>query len=143
MGRKLLAIVTGMITALGIIWVTYMISTMMAPHYPKNLEYMGVAELQDYWAQVHASTYGVVVAGYVVAAFAAGFISTKMGRRWGGGYSLAIICGALLTAWEIVSVFVWAQPSWFIIASVVLLIPMALVGYKFAHRWGHTHVLAT
>ncbi len=142
MGRKVLAVITAMITAFGIIGVTYMISTMMAPFYPKNLEYMGTAELQAYWSQVPPSTYGVVLAGYIVAAFAAGFIATKMGRRWSEGTSLAFICGLLLSAWEIVSVMFWAQPWWFIIASVVLIVPASLVGYKFAHRWGHTHVLA-
>jgi len=141
MGRKFLAVITAMSTAFGIIWVSYMISTMMAPFYPKNLEYMGSGELQAYWAQVPASTYGVVLAGYIIAAFVAGFIATKMGRRWSEGTSLAFVCGLLLTAWEVASVFFWAQPWWFIIASVVLFIPMALVGYKFAHRLGHTHVM--
>jgi len=141
MGRKLLAIATGMITAFSIIGISYMVSTMMAPFYPRNLDYMGPGELQAYWAQLPASTYGVVLGGYGIAAFAAGFLSTKTGRRWSEGTTLPFICGLLLVAWEVASVFFWAQPWWFIVASVVLFIPISLVGYKFAHRWGHTHAL--
>ena len=141
MGRKFLAVVTGMITAFGIIGATYMIATMMAPFYPKNLGHMGPGELQAYMSQLPASTYGVDLVGYIVAAFVAGFIATKMGRRWSSGATLALVCGILLTAYELASVFMWSQPMWFIVSSVVLLIPMSLVGYKFAHRWGHTHTV--
>ena len=142
MGRKLLAVATAMIAAFGMIGAAYMISTMMAPFYPKNLGYMTAAEMQTYMDQLPAGTYGVALAGYLVAAFVAGFIATKMGRRWSSGSTLAFVCGILLTAYELVSVFVWSQPMWFIVASVVLLIPASLIGYKFAHRFGHQHLVA-
>jgi MFS family permease len=140
MGRKILAVVVAMITASGIIWVTFMIGTMMAPFYPKNLEYMGQAEVQAYANGLPTSTFAVDLAGCLVAAFFAGFISTKMGRRWGGGSTLAFICGVLMIVAELISVAFWPQPLWFVIASVVLFIPAAMIGYKFAHRVGHTHV---
>ena len=143
MGRKVLAVVVAMITAFGIIWITFMIGSMMAPFYPKNLEYMGAAEVQQYANQLPVSTYVVDLVGYILAAFFAGFIATKMGRRWGGSSALAYVCGGMLMLWELASVAFWPQPLWFIIASVIVMIPMALVGYKFAHRLGHHHKMVT
>lgn len=142
MGRKFLAVAVAMITASGIIWITFMISTMMAPVYPKNLEYMKPGEVQAYVAQLPTSTFVVDLVGYVIAAFFAGFIATKMGRRWGGSSALAFICGGLLIIGELCTLAVWSQPMWFVIASVVLFVPVALVGYKFAHRVSH-HTMAT
>ena len=141
MGRKFMAVIVGMITAVAIIWVSFMISTMMAPFYPKNLEYMTRAEIDAWVASVPASTFGVVLVGYAIAAFAAGFIATKMGRRWSPGMALALICGGLLTIGQAMTLLVWPQPMWFVAASFVVFIPFALVGYAFAHRVGHQRVM--
>lgn len=132
MGRKILAVVTAMITAVAIIWVAYMISSMMAPFYPKNMEYMSREDMAAYMATVPISTFVTVLIGYALAAYAGGFISTKMGRRWSHGMSLAVVVGILLTAGAVLMPRVWPQPMWFVLASVVIFIPLSLIGYRFA-----------
>lgn len=132
MGRKILAVVVAMITAVAIIWVAFMISSMMAPFYPKNLEYMNRNEVIAYMQSVPLSTFIIVLAGYGIAAFAGGFISTKMGRRWSPGMSLATVVGVLLTIGEILVSFSWPQPTWFLLVSILIFIPVSLVGYRFA-----------
>ena len=141
MGRKMLAVVTAMITAFAAMFITFMIGTMMAPFYPKNLEYMTWPEIQQYIAQLPPSTFVVDLIGFLVASFFAGFISTKMGRRWGGGSTLAFVCGVMLICWELLSVTFWTQPLWFIAASVIFAIPASLIGYKFAHHWGRERLV--
>lgn len=132
MGRKILAIVTAMITAVGIIWIGYMVGTSAAPFYPKNLEYMSAEERAAYAASMPVLGLIIVAVGYFLAAFAGGFISTKMGRRWDGGMKLALVVGVLLTVGSLLTTLYWPQPLWFVLVSVVLFIPVSLFGYKLA-----------
>lgn len=149
MGRKFMAVVTALITSLAIIWVTYMIGTAMAPFYPKNLEYMSGNEVASYVQSVPAGTFIVDLIGYALAAFTGGFIATKMGRRWSSGPTLALVTGGILTVGELAMAaagamdvrFFWPQPMWFVIVSVLMFIPLAFVGYIFAHRVGHTAIM--
>lgn len=134
MGRKILAVIVGWIAATAIIWIAEMISTMAAATYPKNAEYMSRDEWAAYMASMPALSYGIILAGYIVASFAGGFVATKMGRRWSGGMTLALVVGVLLTIGGVLNFFVMlpGQPIWFMIASLLCYIPFALVGYRFA-----------
>ena len=111
MGRKFMAVIVAMITAVAIIWVAFMISSMMAPFYPANLEYKSRDEIIAYMQSVPLNTFITVLIGYGIAAFAGGFISTKMGRRWSPGMSLAVVAGVLLTIGELLVALSWPQPT--------------------------------
>src|SRR5207248_1930597 len=134
MGRKILAVIIAMITATAIIWIFEMISTMAAPTYPKNAEYMTHDEWTAYLATLPATSFAIILVGYVVAAFAGGFVASKMGRRWSSGPSLAVIVGVLLTLGGIANFFFMlpGQPVWFMAASLICYIPAALIGYRIA-----------
>jgi hypothetical protein len=132
MERKILAVVTGMITAVCIIWIAYMIGTMIAPNTPKNAATSTNEELVAYMQTLPLSSFVAVAAGYFVAAFAGGYISTNMGRRWGGGMALAVVVGILLTVGAVLTSFVWPQPTNFLLVSLLIFIPSSLLGYRFA-----------
>lgn len=134
MGRKILAIVVAMITAVAIIWLSFMIGTMIAPETPKNLEYMQQQEIADYMLTFPVAGFVAVAIGYALGAFAGGFISTKMGRRWSAGMTLALIVGLLLTVGSILVSLKWPQPTWFILVSLLIFIPGSLIGYKLASK---------
>lgn len=134
MGRKILAVIVAMITSTMIIWIAEMISTMAAPTYPKNAEYMSRDEWTAYISSMPARAFAIILVGYIIAAFAGGFIATKMGRRWSPGPSLALIVGVLLTLGGVANFFVMlpGQPLWFIAVSLVCYIPFSLLGYRIA-----------
>lgn len=132
MGRKILAIIVAMITAVAIIWIGYMIGTMIAPDTPKNAAYESQISYAAYMQTFPVAAFVAVIAGYALAAFAGGFISTKMGRRWSSGATLALIVGVLLTLGELVIANFWPQPVWFIIVSLFIFIPVSILGYRFA-----------
>ena len=132
MGRKVLAVVVAMITAVAIIWLSYMIGTMIAPETPKNLEYLTRTEIGSYMQTLPVGSFVAVGIGYLLAGLAGGFIATKMGRRWSHGMSLALVVGVLLTAGAALNSFTWPQPVWFIILSLVIFIPFSLLGYRLA-----------
>lgn len=134
MGRKILAVVVAAITAMAIIMIFQMISTAAAPVPPKNFEYMTAEERIAYITSLPAMAFAIVLAGYVVAAFAGGFVAQKMGRRWSEGPMLSLIIGVFLTAAGIANFFFMVpdQPMWFVAASLISYIPMALLGYRLA-----------
>jgi hypothetical protein len=85
MGRKFLAVIVAMITAVAIIWVGFMISSMMAPFYPKNIEYMSHDDIAAYMQTVPVSTFITVLIGYGVAATCfAGLAISLVVRRESG-----------------------------------------------------------
>ena len=132
MGRKILAVVVAMIAAVAIIWVFFMIGTMIAPNTPNNSEYLAKREIAAYMETFPTSAFIAVAIGYGLAAFAGGFIATKMGRRWSPGMSLALVVGALLTAGSLLVSLAWPQPIRFVLISLVVFIPLSLLGYRFA-----------
>jgi hypothetical protein len=134
MGRKVLAVVVAMITAVAIIWIGWMISTMVPFSTPKNLEYATAHDVRTYTENAPIGYWIAALIADAVAAFAGGFISTNMGRRWSPGMSLALIVGALLTLGSLMTIFVWPQPVWVIIAGLLIFIPVSLIGYKAAYR---------
>src|SRR5437660_3590179 len=97
MGRKILAVIVAMIAAGAIILMAEMISTMAAPMYPKNAEYMSADERMAYLRTMPTISFAIILGGYIVASFAGGFVATKMGRRWSTGTTLALTVGVLLT----------------------------------------------
>ncbi|SRR5258706_259393 len=134
MGRKILAVVVAMIAAVAIIWVSFMIATLVAPNTPNYSAYVGEKDLAAYMATYPTSAFVAVAIGYAVAAFAGGFISTKIGRRWSPGMSLALVVGILLTAGSLLISLVWPQPTRFVLISLVIFIPASLIGYRLANK---------
>jgi MFS family permease len=132
MGRKVLAVVVAMIAGVAIIFVGWMISKMFGFTTPKNLEYATAQDISNYARSLPASAYISGLVTYVVAAFAGGFIATKIGRRWSPGMSLAVIVGILLTGFALLGSLSWPQPVWFIIAEIVLFVPISIFGYRLA-----------
>jgi DMSO/TMAO reductase YedYZ heme-binding membrane subunit len=121
-----------MVAAVAIIWVAYMIATLFPPTPPINLEYAREGDMAAYMRTYPTMGFVAVAIGYILAAFAGGFIATKMGRRWSQGATLAIIVGALLTAGSLLTATVWPQPIWFVLVSLIIFVPAALIGFKFA-----------
>ena len=134
MGRKILAVIVGFITATAIIVIFEMISTMAAPNYPGNAGHMTSDEWQAYMKTLPAMSFAIILIGYFVASFAGGFVASKMGRRWSPGPALAAIVGVLLTLGGIANFFFMlpGQPTWFVVASLVCYSPAALIGYRIA-----------
>ena len=133
MGRKILAVVVAMIIAVAIIWIGWMISTMIAPNPINNFEYATTSELADYIRRLPNASYLAAIVGYVLASFAGGFIVTKMSRRESTGMTLPIIIGVLLELGMVANILMLpGQPIWFIVAGFLTFIPLSLLGHRFA-----------
>lgn len=133
MGRRILAFIVAMIVAMGVIMIVQMLNTTIVS--PPSDEVMNdPARLREFMATLPTTAYVVVLIGYMLGAFAGGFIVTKMSRQVGGGQTLAILIGVLLIVGGILNFFVMlpGQPAWFIAVSLLCYIPMALLGHRLA-----------
>lgn len=133
MGRKILAVIVALIAAFAIMMVIQMLNSMVVQ--PPSADVMAdPAKLKEFMAGLPGTAYLVVLISYILAAFAGGFIVTKMARQVSSGPALAILIGALLELGGILNFFVMlpGQPIWFVAASLACYIPLALLGYRLA-----------
>ncbi len=144
MGRKFLAAIVALITGFAIIWLGWMISTLAAFSTPSQLEYISQAEIEKYAANAPTLVYVIALVSYALAGFAAGFVVSKMARRWTtGGYGLSVVVGVLLTLWAIIGYLRFPGPIWFLIAAIVIFVPSALIAHRFAEGPAHPHAPET
>ena len=132
MGRKILAVVVAMITAIAIMMIVEMINSVVIM--PPSDEVMkDPAKLREFMMNGPVKAYIIVLIGYFLAAFAGGFIVTKMSRRESPGITLPIIVGALLTLGMIANLLMLpGQPLWFAVAGLLMFIPVSLFGHRLA-----------
>ncbi len=131
----ILAVVVAMIAATAVIWVGWMISTLLAPNTPNNLQYPSTADLSGYIASLPTISFVVALIGYFLASFAGGYIVKNMSRRESPGMALPILIGSILTVVGIINyVMLPGQPMWFALISLLIFLPVSLLGAKFAGR---------
>jgi hypothetical protein len=133
MGRKVLAVVVALIVAWGVIMIFEMANSavVLSP----TIDVMSdPAKMREFWNNVPATSFMVVLLGYIVGAFGGGFIVTKMARQVSPGNTLPILVGVILMIGALLNFFVVlpGQPIWFVALSLIVFIPMSMLGYRFA-----------
>lgn len=132
MGRKILAVVVAMIVAIAIMMIVEMCNSMVVTP-PSDAVMKDPAALREFMANGPVKAYIVVLIGYILASFIGGFIVTKMSRRISPGMTLSVIVGALLMLGMVANILMLpGQPLWFIVAGLVIFIPVTLIGHRFA-----------
>lgn len=135
MGRKVLAVVTALIVVIGIIFLGEMIMLkytqvpVIAGKNPPEADAM-----RPYFASVSMQGLAFLFSTYVVASFLGGFVSIKMARRWTSGMNLPVVTGTLIALLAVIDLFgiVPYYPIWARIVCILLCVPLALLGYRFA-----------
>ncbi len=132
MGRKILAVIVAMIVAMAVIMIVEMGNSMVIMP-PSEAVMRDPAALRDFMANGPVKAYVIVLIGYDLAAFAGGFIVTKMSRRESPGLTLPVIVGVLLTLGTVGNLIMLpGQPIWFAILSLCTFVPITLLGHRFA-----------
>jgi len=132
MGRNILGVIVALITAGAIFFIVIMIASAFAPQPPKNFEYRSTAEIADFMRSLPLSGYITASIGGVLASIAAGWMVTKISKQW-RSIALPLTVGILLTVGGVVNFLVFpGQPAWFLVACVIVTIPLALLGHRVA-----------
>ncbi len=133
MGRKILAVIVALIAAFAVISIVQILNSLVVP--PPDADVMNdPARLREFMATLPMTAYVVVLVGYFLGSFTGGYIVTKMSRRESSGSSLALLVGAILMMAGILNFFVLlpGQPIWFVLLSLLIYIPITLLGHKLA-----------
>jgi hypothetical protein len=131
MGRIVLAVVVALIVAFAVVSISQMLTAYVVPP-PSSEVLKDPAAIRQYMMSVPPMGYIMVVIGWIVGAFAAGFVVTKMTRRESPGITLPIVVGALMTLGAILNFIVLPHPTWFVIVGLLVFIPSSLVAHRFA-----------
>jgi hypothetical protein len=136
MGRKVLAVIVAFIVANAIFLIAEMVGTIFAPVTPKNLEYMNLQERSAYFSSMPLGAYLTVIFGYVLGSIAAGWIVAQISKDR-HSLTLPLIVGVIFTLGGLVNFFLMlpGQPLWMIVISLLIFIPLALLGQRLSRRW--------
>jgi hypothetical protein len=131
LGRKVLAVVCGLVSAWGTIILGKMIATDAGYAEPAGLEYMNRGEIAVYSASQPTAVYVTLLISSVIGAFFGGHIVTNMSRRESPGLTLTLVVAVFLILGGLVNFFMLlpGQPAWLIVATLVSYIPVPIVGH--------------
>ncbi len=135
MGRKILAVVVALIAAFAVIMMVQMLNSFLVM--PPPSEVMNdPAKLREFMSSLPTRAYVIVLIGYFLGSFTGGYIVTNMSRRESPGLSLPLLIGVILMIGGLLNFFVMlpGQPIWFIGLSLVIFIPVTLLGSKLAGK---------
>ncbi len=135
MGRKILAVVVALIAAFAVIMIVQMLSSLVVS--PPGSDVMSDPErMREFMSSLPITAYVVVLVGYFLGSFAGGYLVTNMSRRESPGMSLPLLIGAILTIAGLLNFFVTmpGQPMWVAVVSLLIFIPVTLLGSKMAGK---------
>jgi MFS family permease len=134
MGRKVLAVLVAWIVAMGVMMIGQMVLTMFVPTAITPGKNVDSETLRHYIEAMPAQAFVALAAVYALASFAAGFVVTKIGRRFSRGMTLALVIGIILEIGGFLNFFVFfpVHPLWATVLCLLVYIPFALLGYRFA-----------
>ena len=141
MGRRVLAVITALITSFAIIFTGWMVSQ-KAPF--SEMSYGMFASYNDWLNYANSAPplyWAIALTSYAVAGFAGGWIVSKMARRWSrGGYALSMLVAAILTVFAVGSYLYFPGPVWFLIGTIVIFAPTAALAHRMAEGPSHLHI---
>lgn len=132
MGKQILAIIVGVIVGMIAMTIVNFASAAMYP-LPDSLDLSDSAAMGAYIAQLPIGAKLMVLLGWIVAAFVAGYIAAKLAPE-GKGRQMAIIAGAILMLGGIINAFMLPHPMWMLIIGLLQYIPLAHLGAKAAGK---------
>jgi hypothetical protein len=129
MGRTIAAAVVGVVAA----WVTIMLAEFAsAPLHPApaGFDLRDPAAVAAFVATLPVAALLLVLAGWVVGALVGGHVAARIGRT----ARPAWVVGLVIVAGVIANAVMIPHPLWLTIAGVLLPLPAALLGARFARR---------
>ena len=132
MTRKIIAIVIGVLIAVGIISLCEYITGKIFP-FPPEIQYKDKETIRAFMENASVINYLMILFGYILGCFGGGFVASLINGK--EHFQPAIIVGAILLVSGIMNIFqLPGQPSWFIITCLIIYIPSSFVGFIIAKR---------
>lgn len=125
MGRKVLALVAGLVAGGVAVFLVESLSSLLHP-IPEGLDTRDMEQMKEFVRGLPTSAFAMVLLAHVLGAFCAGLVSSWVaGVKWKGG---AIALGLLFTIAGIANLVMIPHPLWFGIIDTLIYLPAALAG---------------
>ena len=132
LGKKIIAVIVGVIGGMAAMMVINFISVMLYPM-PEGLDVADKAAMIAYIAGVPIGAKLLVVAGWMISAFVAGLVAALIAPE-GSGRTMAIVAGSFLMLGGIMNIVMVPHPIWMMIVGLLQYIPLAHLGAKAAGK---------
>lgn len=127
MGRRILAVVAGVIFAGIVIYVLETIGHQVYPP-PADLDTKNLEAMKAYIATLPMGAMLFVLLAYIVGSFAGGWLAVKIART--SQMHVPLTVGGVQLFLGIINLVMIPQPMWFAVASVIVFLPAAYFGGK-------------
>lgn len=127
MGRKILAVVAGVILAGVVTFAVQKIGHQVYPP-PENLDTKNMEAMKAYIATLPVGALLFVLLSYIVGSSAGGWLAAKIVRT--SQIHLPLTVGGIQLLFGIMNLVTIPHPVWFAIASVIVFLPAAYFGGK-------------
>lgn len=131
MGRKILAVLAGMITGGLIVMIFDELSHLIAPP-PEGLDFTDKEAITEFMKTVPVSAFLVMLAGWLLSAFSGAFVASKIvPLSW---KSVSLLTGGILMLGAIMNMVMLPHPVWMMVIGILGYFPLAWLGGKLAGR---------
>lgn len=129
MFRIVLGIIVGVISATLIFLGFLMLIASIFPM-PKGIDILNPDGMKKFIADLPATAFILVLAGYAVGMLAAGFIARKISRH--ANIGAPIVIGGLFSVGWIMNVLSIPHPVWVVIVGIFIFLPFTYLGHRLA-----------
>ncbi|MCI0691234.1 hypothetical protein L0337_04405 [candidate division KSB1 bacterium] len=127
MGRKILAVVGGIVVGGIVVFVVEWISSLIYP-LPAGLDMADKEAMKAYVAALPIGALLFVLLAYVLGGLTGGWLAAKIARD--SQIRLSLIVGGVLLLFGIINLVTIPHPLWFAVLSVLVFLPAAYLGGK-------------
>lgn len=127
MGRKILAVVAGVILAGIVVYAVEAIGHQVYPP-PAGLDMKNMEAMKNYVATLPMGALLFVLLAYVLGSFAGGWLAAKIARS--SQIHVPLTVGGVQLFFGLINLLMIPHPLWFAIAAVIVFLPAAFLGGK-------------
>jgi hypothetical protein len=132
MGKRILAILAGIITAFILIAIIQYISSLIYP-LPPGFDYTNKEAMLELINSMPAGAWLFLLSSYIIGSFGGGFIAARITPD--NKIRSSIIVGTITMAAGIMNLVQIHHPVWFAIVSTLVYIPFAWLGGRLAIKY--------
>jgi len=127
MTRRILAIIIGIIVAMGVIALNEYIVGKIFP-FPSGNDYKNSETMRTFMENASVLNYLLILSGYMLGCFCGGAVATLIEGK--NIARAAFIVGSVILVSGVMNlVMLPGQPMWFIVTCLIIYIPCSLIGY--------------
>ncbi len=131
MGRAIVAVVAGVVTAFLVILAVEFVGHLVVP-VPGAPSINDAARMRDYLATLPVSAYAFVLLAYFAGCLVGGRVAARVAPA--SGRTVAVVTGVLVFAATIANLMMIAHPTWFVVACIVVIAVSTAVAMATAPR---------